>query len=46
MAKTIPVREKAIKDLLRVKEECDDLVESIELVSDESFMKFRKGSKA
>lgn len=35
---TVEVNKKAIKDLVRVKEEFDAIIESIELISDKTFM--------
>ena len=38
MAETITVNKQAISDLIRVKEEFDSIVESLELMSDKDFM--------
>ena len=38
MAETITVNKQAISDLLRVKEEFDSIVESLELMSNKEFM--------
>jgi hypothetical protein len=45
MGNTVPIRKDAISDLLRMKEEFDTIVESIELMSDEKFMASMKRSK-
>ena len=42
---TITVNKEAIIDLLRVKEEFDSIVESLELMSDKEFMESYKKSK-
>ena len=39
MTETILVHRKAIKDLVRVKEEFDTIIESLELMADPNFMK-------
>jgi hypothetical protein len=44
MGNTVPIRKDAINDLLRVKEEFDAIVESIELMSDKKFMASMKRS--
>ena len=38
MAETISVNKKAILDLVRVKDEFDSIVESLELMADKNFM--------
>ena len=38
MAETITVNKEAIIDLIRVKEEFDSIIESIELMADKEFM--------
>ena len=45
MAETISVRKKAILDLVKVKEEFDSIIESLELMSDKEFMNSYKKSK-
>lgn len=45
MAETISVSKKAILDLVKVKEEFDSIVESLELMSDKVFMNSYKKSK-
>ena len=35
---TVTINKKAIADLLKVKDEFDDIVESLELMSDKAFM--------
>ncbi|MFW6047467.1 MAG: hypothetical protein ACOCP4_06770 [Candidatus Woesearchaeota archaeon] len=45
MASTITVNKDAITDLLRVKDEFDSIVESLELMSDKEFMTSFKKSK-
>lgn len=45
MGNTITVRKDAIMDLLRVKEEFDAIIESLELMSDKEFMDSYKKSK-
>lgn len=45
MAQTINVSKEAISDLVRVKEEFDAIVESLELMSDKEFMNSYKKSK-
>ena len=45
MAGTISVRKDAIMDLIRVKNEFDSIVESLELMSDSEFMGSYKKSK-
>jgi hypothetical protein len=45
MAKTVPVNKEAIADLLKVKDEFDSIVESLELVSDKKFMNSYEKSK-
>jgi hypothetical protein len=42
---TIAVRREAIADLLRIKEDFDAVVESLELMSDEEFMRGYKRSR-
>ncbi len=42
---TITVRKDAIRDLVRVKEEFDAIVESLELMSDKEFMKSYRKAK-
>ena len=45
MSQTINVSKEAILDLVRVKEEFDAIVESLELMSDKKFMDSYKESK-
>ena len=45
MAGTISIRKDAIMDLIRVKDEFDSIVESLELMSDSEFMSSYKKSK-
>ena len=45
MAETIAVNKQAISDLIRVKEEFDSIVESIELMSNKKFMDSYKKAK-
>ena len=46
MSKTIEVDKKVLEDLLRIKEEFDTVMESIELMGDKEFMKsYRKSKK-
>lgn len=45
MAQTINVSKEAILDLIKVKEEFDAIVESLELMSDKEFMDSYKKSK-
>ncbi len=45
MADTITVNKESILDLLRVKEEFDSIVESLELASDKKFMNSYKKAK-
>ena len=45
MAETITVNKQAISDLLRVKEEFDSIVESLELMSNKEFMDSYKKAK-
>ena len=45
MAETINVSKEAILDLVKVKEEFDSIVESLELMSDKKFMNSYKKSK-
>ena len=45
MENTIAVNKKAIEDLMRLKEEFDSIVESLELMSDKEFMKSYRKSK-
>ena len=45
MSQTINVSKEAISDLVRVKEEFDAIVESLELMSDKEFMNSYKKSK-
>ena len=45
MAQTINVSKEAILDLVRVKEEFDAIIESLELMSDKEFMNSYKKSK-
>ena len=45
MADTITVNKDTILDLLRVKEEFDSIIESLELMSDKKFMNSYKKSK-
>ena len=45
MAETISVSKKAILDLVKVKEEFDSIIESLELMSDKGFMDSYKKSK-
>ena len=45
MGTTIMVNKQAIVDLLRIKEEFDTVIESLELMSDKEFMDSYKKSK-
>ncbi len=45
MAGTICIGKDAIQDLVRVKDQFDSIVESLELMSDSEFMKSYKRSK-
>ena len=45
MTTTITVRKDAILDLVRVKDEFDSIIESLELMSDDDFMNSYKKSK-
>jgi len=45
MSSTIAVNKEAILDLVRVKDEFDSIVESLELMSDEEFMSSYKKAK-
>lgn len=45
MGTTIAVNKKAILDLVRVKDEFDAIVESLELMTDKKFMKSYKKAK-
>ena len=45
MADTITVNKEAIIDLVRVKEEFDSIVESLELMSDKDFMESYKKAR-
>ena len=45
MAETITVNKEAIIDLMRVKEEFDSIVESLELMADKEFMESYKKAK-
>lgn len=45
MAQTINVKKEAILDLIKVKEEFDTIVESLELASNKEFMNSYKKSK-
>jgi len=45
MASTITVNKEAILDLVRVKEEFDSIVESLELMSNQEFMESYKKAK-
>lgn len=45
MTETITVNRQAISDLIRVKEEFDSIVESLELMADENFMDSYKKAK-
>ena len=45
MASTICVRKDAILDLVRVKDQFDSIIESLELMSDSDFMNSYKKSK-
>ncbi len=45
MTDTITVRREAIADLLRIKEDFDAVVESLELMSNEEFMRGYKRSR-
>ena len=45
MAQTINVSKEAILDLVRVKDEFDAIIESLELMSDKEFMNSYKKSK-
>ncbi len=45
MTDTIAVRREAIADLLRIKEDFDAVVESLELMSNEEFMRGYKRSR-
>jgi len=42
---TIPIRREAIADLLRIKDDFDAVVESLELMSDEDFMRSYRRSR-
>ena len=46
MAQTINVSKEAILDLVKVKEEFNSIVESLELMSDKEFMNSYKKAKA
>ena len=45
MAETITVSKQAISDLIRVKEEFDSIIESLELMADKDFMNSYKKAK-
>jgi hypothetical protein len=45
MESTICIKKEAILDLVRVKNEFDTIIESLELMSDQDFMKSYKKSK-
>ena len=45
MATTVSIKKEAIMDLLKVKDEFDSIIESIELMSDKEFMNSFKKSK-
>lgn len=45
MVETISISKKAILDLVKVKEEFDSIIESMELMSDKEFMSSYKKSK-
>ncbi len=45
MAETITINKQAIRDLIRVKEEFDSIVESLELMSNKEFMDSYKKAK-
>jgi len=45
MAETISVNKQAISDLIKVKEEFDSIVESLELMSNKEFMNSYKKAK-
>ncbi len=45
MAETIAVNRQAISDLIKVKEEFDSIVESLELMSNKEFMNSYKKAK-
>ncbi|MAE43176.1 hypothetical protein CMO93_05370 [Candidatus Woesearchaeota archaeon] len=45
MAETISVNKKAILDLVKVKDEFDSIVESLELMADKNFMESYKEAK-
>ncbi len=45
MTETIAVNKQAISDLVKVKEEFDSIVESLELMSDKEFMNSYKKAK-
>ena len=45
MESTICIRKDAIKDLVRLKEEFDSIIDSIEMMSDKEFMESYKKSK-
>ena len=45
MTETITVNRQAISDLIRVKEEFDSIVESLELMADKNFMDSYKKAK-
>ena len=45
MAETITVNKEAIIDLIRVKEEFDSIIESLELMADKEFMESYKKAK-
>ena len=45
MSETVCIRKDAIHDLVRVKDEFDAIIESLELMSDEEFMKSYERSR-
>ena len=45
MEETITIKKKAIQDLVKVKDEFDSIIESLELMSDKEFMKSYKKAK-
>ena len=45
MAATVAVNKEAIRDLVRLKEEFDSVIESLELMADEEFMSSYRKAK-
>ena len=45
MSSTITVKKEAIMDLLKLKEDFDDIIESLELMADKEFMESYKKAK-